>query len=278
MAAYHPTIFNCSFCRNELQFCQQWRVMYQPSHGGTKKFHSALSYSALRFLTHTRLYRAAACTWKKNKKFLCNMFSRFQRRSPACVLAMRVDGFYRIFFCFVGCLILKWERGEGWHRARSSRRVQFFGRRRSPRQVRLYYNLNQTAGARRIGNNGRSSNPRQTSIKTAGENNSNVGNDRRALYRRSSRRTCSTIIDFRNAPTSESGRDVVVAGRPHTDRHPSTWRNIDYLSPTMNNRVEFAYYQAETFGEEGEAGRRRRGQRRVGSDAELSRWVTRYRK
>lgn len=45
MAAYHPTIFNCSFCRNELQLCQQWRVMYQASYRA-KKFHFVLSYAA----------------------------------------------------------------------------------------------------------------------------------------------------------------------------------------------------------------------------------------
>lgn len=36
--------------------------------------------------------------------------------------------------------------------------------------------------------------------------------------------------------------DATSSARLRTDRHPSTWRNIDYLSPTMNNRVEFAYY------------------------------------
>lgn len=37
MAAYHPTIFNCSFCRNELQPCRQWRVMYQPSYRAKRR-------------------------------------------------------------------------------------------------------------------------------------------------------------------------------------------------------------------------------------------------
>lgn len=51
-------------------------------------------------------------------------------------------------------------------------------------------------------------------------------------------RRLSIFVTF---PTLESRR-ATSSGRPRTDRHPSTWRNIDYLSPTMNNRVEFAYY------------------------------------
>lgn len=42
--------------------------------------------------------------------------------------------------------------------------------------------------------------------------------------------------------TSASSASSASSARLRTDRHPSTWRNIDYLSPTMNNRVEFAYY------------------------------------
>lgn len=95
------------------------------------------------------------------------------------------------------------------------------------------YNFNQTSSAYR--KQWPRFKPRQTSIIPAGGNNSNVDT---ALP---SSRTCSTIIDFRNVPTLESRR-ATSSGRPRTDRHPSTWRNIDYLSPTMNNRVEFAYY------------------------------------
>lgn len=67
------------------------------------------------------------------------------------------------------------------------------------------------------------------------------------IIQTSARRSClaapvqrlSIFVMFRRW---NSDATSASSARLRTDRHPSTWRNIDYLSPTMNNRVEFAYY------------------------------------